>query len=63
MKGFKDTFTEIEEKAKEMSNKEYDKYFQQLLKKYKAKDIEDLSKEDKKKFFNDIEKNVKADSE
>lgn len=53
----------IEEKAKEMSDKEYEKYFKSLLKKYKVKDVSELSDKDKKKFFDEIEKNVQADNE
>ena len=63
MKGFKETFTELEEAAKAMTDKEYLKYYKSLLKKYKVKEIDELSKEDKKKFFNDIEKSVKASDE
>lgn len=48
---------------KEMTGKEYDKYFQSLLKRYRVKDISELSDKDKKKFFDEIEKNVKADDE
>ena len=55
-------FKDIYEKAKEMSNKEYDLYFQKLLKKYKVSDVSDLSDKDKSKFFKEIDKNVKGDT-
>jgi len=63
MKGFKEYFKSIEEKAKQMSDKQFDRYFKQLLKKYKVKDIEELSDKDRKKFFKEIDDNVKADDE
>lgn len=63
MKSFKEYFKSLEEKAKKMNDKEFDRFYKKLLKKYGVKDLEDLSKEDKKKFFNDIEKNVQADDE
>ena len=55
-------FKDIFEKSKEMSNKEYDLYFQKLLKKYKIKDISELSDKDKSKFFKEIDRAVKSDT-
>ena len=56
---FKDMF----EKAKEMTDKEYEKYFRAMLKKYKVKDPSELDKNKRKKFFDEIDKNVNSDSE
>ena len=57
---FKEMFTE---KAKEMSDKEYEKYFKAMLKKYKVNDPSELDKNKRKKFIDEIESNVKADNE
>ena len=59
MKSFRKMF----EAAKEMSNKEYDLFFQKLLKKYKVSDISELDKKQKAKFFDEIDKAVKSDEE
>lgn len=62
MLGYKEYYKALEEKAKQMSDVQFDKYYKKLLKSFGAKDIEDLSKENKKKFFNQIDKDVKSDS-
>lgn len=41
----------------------YTKFFNKMLKKYKAKSPADLSDADKKKFFDELDKNWKADKE
>jgi len=43
--------------------KEYDEYFQSMLKKWKVDSPEDLSDEDKKKFFDAVDKGWKAKKE
>ena len=57
---FKEMFTE---KAKEMTDKEYEQYFKAMLKKYGVKDPSELDKNKRKKFFDEIDKNVKSDRE
>ena len=51
------------EKVKKVTDKEYEKIFNDLLKKYKAKGIDALSDKDKKKFFNELDKMIDADKE
>ena len=55
-------FKDIYEKAKDYTDKEYDLYFQKLLKKYKVSDVSELSDKDKSKFFKEIDKAVKSDT-
>lgn len=45
------------------SKDEYQKFFDKTLKKYGVESPEDLSKEDKKKFFDEIDKGWKAKKE
>ena len=47
----------------EGSKEEYKKFFDGKLAKWKIKSPEDLSDEDKKKFFNEIDKEWKGDNE
>ena len=47
----------------EGSKEEYKKFFDKKLAKYKVNSPEDLSDEDKKKFFNEIDKEWKGDNE
>jgi hypothetical protein len=47
----------------EGSKEEYQKFFDKKLAKYKVDSPEDLSDEDKKKFFNEIDKEWKGDNE
>jgi hypothetical protein len=47
----------------EGSKEEYKKFFDKKLAKYKVDSPEDLSDEDKKKFFNEIDKEWKGDNE
>lgn len=58
----KQTFREfLNEK---MDDKEaYQMYFDKMLKKYNVESPEDLSDEDKKKFFDEVDKGWKADKE
>ena len=56
-------FQEMFEKAKKVTDKEHEKIFNGLLKKYKARGIDDLSDKDKKKFFNELDKMIDADKE
>ena len=59
MKSFKSMF----EKAKEVSDKEYEKIFKTELKKFGVKDIQDLSDKDKKKFFNKLDSLVSDETD
>ncbi|WXB47950.1 hypothetical protein WCWAEYFT_CDS0248 [Vibrio phage VB_VaC_TDDLMA] len=43
--------------------KSYQMYFDKMLKKYNVESPEDLSDEDKKKFFDEVDKGWKADKE
>lgn len=54
---------ELEEKAVKMSDKQFEKYYNALLKKYKVEDVSELDKKMRKKFFDEIEANVQADDE
>ena len=47
----------------EGSKEEYQKFFDKKLAKYKVDSPEDLSDEEKKKFFNEIDKEWKGDNE
>ena len=47
----------------EGSKEEYQKFFDKKLKKYGVNSPEDLSDEEKKKFFNEIDKEWKGDNE
>ena len=47
----------------EGSKEEYQKFFDKKLAKYKVNSPEDLSDEEKKKFFNEIDKEWKGDNE
>jgi hypothetical protein len=53
---------EAEEEDKEKDTA-YQKFFQKKLKEYGVKSPDELSDEDKKKFFNEIDKEWKADKE
>ena len=46
-----------------IGGKGYDKFYKKTLAKYKVKSAKDLSDEDKKKFFNEIDKGWKAKKE
>ncbi|WP_298751796.1 hypothetical protein [uncultured Arcobacter sp.] len=41
----------------------YDKYFEKMLAKYNVKSPNELSDEDKKKFYDEVDKGWKADKE
>ena len=56
MKDFKSFMTEG-------SKEEYQKFFNKKLKKYGVDSPEDLSDEEKKKFFNEVDKEWKGDNE
>ena len=47
----------------EGSKEEYQKFFDKKLKKYKVSSPAELSDEEKKKFFNEIDKEWKGDNE
>ena len=55
----------FEDKVKEIleEKSDYDEFFKKKLEKYGVKSPEDLSDEDKKKFFGEIDKEWKADKE
>ncbi|QAU04526.1 DNA ligase 1 [Vibrio phage Va1] len=58
----KQTFREfLNEKMDD--KKAYQMYFDKMLKKYNVESPEDLSDEDKKKFFDEVDKGWKADKE
>lgn len=57
--GIKAEGVEIEEGR----DKEYEKFFKAAMKKFKIKDINDLSDKERAKFFNYIDKNWKAEDE
>ena len=57
MKTFKELV--LDEGTKE----EYQKFFNSKLKKFDVKSVSELSDEDKKKFFNEIDKEWKGDNE
>ena len=52
----------IEKYLKE-EDKEYKEFFEKMLKKYGVKSPEELSDEDKKKFYNEIDREFKAKEE
>ena len=52
-----------EEGAVTEQSAEYKKYFNSMLKKWNVKDVGDLSDEDKKKFFAEVDKGYKAKGE
>ena len=47
----------------EGTKEEYQKFFNSKLKKFDVKSVSELDDEDKKKFFNEIDKEWKGDSE
>lgn len=51
------------EKYLNEEEKDYKEFFEKMLKKYGVKSPEDLSDEDKKKFYNEIDKKFKAKEE
>ena len=57
MKTFKELV--LDEGTKE----EYQKFFNDKLKKFDVKSVSELSDEDKKKFFNEIDKEWKGENE
>lgn len=57
MKTFKELFEEKNEKDA------YDKLFMSILKSFGVEDVEDLSKEQKKEFFDKVDKAWKSEKE
>lgn len=53
----------VKEVQKSGGDEAYKKYFDEKLAKYKVNSPEDLSDEDKKKFFDEVDKGWKADKE
>ena len=47
----------------EGTKEEYQKFFNAKLKKFDVKSVSELSDEDKKKFFNEVDKEWKGDNE
>ena len=47
----------------EGTKEEYQKFFNDKLKKFDVKSVSELDDEDKKKFFNEIDKEWKGDNE
>ena len=47
----------------EGTKEEYQKFFNKKLKKFDVKSVSELDDEDKKKFFNEIDKEWKGDNE
>ncbi|UOK16687.1 DNA ligase I [Vibrio phage phiKT1024] len=58
----KQTFREFLEESMD-DKKAYQMYFDKMLKKYNVESPEELSDEDKKKFFDEVDKGWKADKE
>lgn len=56
-------FTKFLKEAKEGGDKAYEAFMKKKLKKYGVDSPEDLSDEEKKKFFNEVDKEWKADDE
>lgn len=63
MIGYKEYYKMLEEKAKTMTDKQQEKLFRKELKKFGVKDLEDLTPEQKKKFFNKIDSLIDAKKE
>ena len=57
MKSFREWLREAEE------SKEYKEYFKKILAKYNVEDPSELSKEDKQKFFDEVDAGWKCDKE
>lgn len=57
MKTFKDIITEAKKDA------EYEKFFQKKLKQYGITSPDELEKDKRKKFFDEVDKEWKADNE
>jgi len=53
----------LEEGKESKKQKEYQAFFQKTLGKYKVKNPAELSKEDKKKFFDEIDKGWEGENE
>lgn len=58
MKTFKDILQEQDDR-----DKKYQEFFQKKLEKYGVKSPEELSDEDKKKFFDEVDRDWKAKDE
>ena len=66
MKSFREYLRESEEKAKgakKEETSEYKAYFKKMLAKYKVEEPSELSKEDKQKFFDEVDAGWKGDDE
>jgi hypothetical protein len=63
MKSFKQLMTEGADKESENDGPEYKAFFNKMLKKYKVKDPSELSKEDQKKFYDEVDAGWKGDNE
>jgi hypothetical protein len=63
MKLFKQFLSEAEDKNTKGDDKAYQAFFNKMLKKYDAKSPQDLSKEDKKSFYDDVDSGWKGDNE
>lgn len=67
MKSFKEyiaeTAVDVELVEADKESTEYKEYFAKMLKKYKVDAPDDLSDEDKKKFFDEVDAGWKADKE
>lgn len=57
------TFRQLLEADDKMKDNKYKAYFEKMLKKWKIDSPADLSKEDKKKFYDEVDKGYKADNE
>lgn len=66
MKSFREYLREAEAKSKcveEEATTEYKEYFKKMLDKYKVGDPSELSKEDKQKFFDEVDAGWKGKDE
>jgi len=64
-RGLKEEVEEVEEEVVEQSDKQkaYQEFFEKTLKKYGVKSPSELSDEDKKKFFDEVDAGWNADDE
>ena len=63
MVSFREWLREAECKKDVKESKEYKEYFKKILTKYNVEDPSELSKEDKQKFFDEVDAGWKGDKE
>jgi hypothetical protein len=62
-KAYKDRLLKMGIKESLLEKKDYEAFFKKAMKKFKVKDINDMSDKEKDKFFNYIDKNWDAEDE